>query len=142
MATYDIAATRAALKSLLSTIAGIAFIYDYTNPDIAGYPAIIFDVSNEDAEMLDEANNVRTIQFSIWILQEIPVAGEQAAKSSLDAIAKAVINALELSANTTLGNTVDWTMPVSGKRQHMPTPQGDAFVQEIMLNAKVASAIV
>lgn len=142
MATYDIAATRAALKSLLSTIAGIAFIYDYANPDIAGYPAIIFDVSNEDAEMLDEANNVRTIQFSIWILQEIPVAGEQAAKSSLDAIAKAVINALELSANTTLGNTVDWTMPVSGKRQHMPTPQGAAFVQEIMLNAKVASAIV
>lgn len=142
MATYDIAATRAALKTLLATATGVAYVYDYSNPNVDGYPAIIFDVANETADMLDEANNVRTIQFSIWILQEITVAGEQAAKGSLDAISKSVFNLLENVANTTLSGTVDWTMPVSGKRSHVPTPQGAAFVQEVMLNAKVASSIL
>lgn len=142
MATFDINAARSALKTLLQGATEIANVYDYSNPNVAGYPAIIFDVSNEESEMLDDANNLRTIQFTIWILQEITVKGEQAAKDVLDAAVKSVVNILEAKANETLSGTVDWIMPVMGRRSHTPTPQGAAFMQEVVLRAKVASTIL
>lgn len=142
MATFDIDAVRAQIKTLILTVPELSFVYDYSNPDIEGFPAVIFDVSNENAEMLDEASNLRTVQFTIWILQEITVLGEQAAKTSLDACVKAVVNILEKKTNDTLSGTVDWIMPVVGRRTHVPTPQGAAFMQELVLSAKVASTIL
>ena len=142
MATFDINNVRAAIKTLLQTVSELAFVYDYSNPDIAGYPAAIFDVSNENSEMMDDSNNLRTMTWTIWILQEIGVAGEQAAKTLLDAAVKNVVNTLEKKSNDTLGNTVDWIMPVVGRRSHVPTPSGAAFMQEVILNAKVASTIL
>lgn len=142
MATFDINAVRAALKTLITTATELAYVYDYSNPDIAGFPAVIFDVSNEESEMLDDVNNLRTIQFTIWVLQEITVKGEQAAKDVLDAAVKSVVNILEKKSNDTLSGTVDWIMPVMGRRTHTPTPQGAAFMQEIILRAKVASTIL
>lgn len=142
MATFDITAVRAAVKELLETVSELAYVYDYSNPDIAGFPAAIFDVSNEDSEMYDDAGNVRTIQFTIWILQEITVKGEQLAKDNLDVAVKSVVNVLEAKANDTLGNTVDWIMPVIGRRTHITTPQGAAFMQEVLLRAKVYSSIL
>lgn len=140
--TFDINAVRAQIKTLLETATELAFVYDYANPDIAGYPCAIFDVSNENSEMLDDSNNVRTMTWTIWILQEITVKGEQSAKTILDAAVKNVINILEKKSNDTLSNTVDWIMPVVGRRSHIPTPAGAAFMQEIILNAKVASTIL
>lgn len=142
MASFDINAARAQLKTLLQTVPELAYVYDFSNPNVEGFPCVIFDVSSEDSEMLDDAYNLRTIQFTIWILQEITVAGEQDAKDSLDAAVKAVVNILEKKTNDTLGNTVDWIMPVMGRRTHVPTPQGAAFMQEIILRAKVASSIL
>lgn len=142
MATFDINNVRAQIKSLLQTVTELAFVYDYSNPDVAGYPAAIFDVSNENSEMLDDSNNLRTMTWTIWILQEISVAGEQQAKTILDAAVKKVINVLEKKSNDTLGNTVDWIMPIVGRRTHVPTPNGGAFMQEVILNAKVASTIL
>lgn len=142
MSVFDINAVRAQIKTLLQTVSELAFVYDYTNPDIAGYPAAIFDVSNENSEMMDDSNNLRTMTWTIWILQEITVKGEQAAKTNLDAAVKAAVNVLEKKSNDTLSGTVDWIMPVMGRRTHVPTPQGAAFMQEIILNAKVASTIL
>lgn len=142
MATFDIAAVRAALKTLLQTATEVANVYDYANPDIAGYPAIIFDVNNENSEMLDDVSNLRTMTFMIWVMQEITVKGEQAAKDQLDVVVKSVVNILEAKANDTLSGTVDWIMPSVGKRAHVATPQGAAFVQELTLSAKVASTIL
>ena len=140
--TFDINNVRAQIKTLLQTVTELAFVYDYANPDIAGYPAAIFDVSNENSEMLDDSNNLRTMTWSIWILQEITVKGEAAAKTLLDVAVKNVINVLEKKSNDTLAGTVDWIMPVVGRRSQVPTPQGAAFMQEIILNAKVASTIL
>lgn len=140
--TFDINAVRTQIKTLLETATELAYVYDYANPDIAGYPAAIFDVSNENSEMLDDSNNLRTMTWTIWILQEITVKGEVAAKTNLDAAVKNVINILEKKTNDTLSNTVDWIMPVVGRRSHVPTPNGAAFMQEIILNAKVASSIL
>lgn len=142
MATFDINNVRAQIKTLLQTVTELAFVYDYANPDVAGYPCAIFDVSNENSEMLDDSNNLRTMTWTIWILQEISVAGEQTAKTILDAAVKKVINVLEKKSNDTLSNTVDWIMPIVGRRTHVPTPNGAAFMQEVILNAKVASTIL
>lgn len=142
MATFDINAVRAQIKTLLQTATELAFVYDYANPDVAGYPCAIFDVSNENSEMLDDSNNIRTMTWSIWILQEITVKGEAAAKTLLDAAVRNVINILEKKSNDTLSNTVDWIMPVVGRRSQVPTPNGAAFMQEVILNAKVASTIL
>ena len=140
--SFDINAVRTQVKTLLETVTELAYVYDYSNPNVDGYPAAIFDVSSEDSEMLDDANNLRTITFTIWVLQEITTAGEQSAKDILDSTVKSVINILEKKNNATLNNTVDWIMPVVGRRSHQPTPQGAAFVQEIQLRAKVASSIL
>lgn len=142
MATFDINAVRAQIKALLQTATELAVVYDYANPDVTGYPCAIFDVSNENSEMMDDSNNLRTMTWNIWILQEISVKGEQSAKSSLDAVVKNVVNILEKKSNDTLNNTVDWIMPVVGRRTHVPTPNGAAFMQEVILNAKVASTIL
>lgn len=140
--SFDINAARTQLKTLLLTAPELAYVYDFANPDIEGYPAAIFDVSNEESEMLDDANNLRTISFSIWIIQEITAAGEQNAKNILDAAVKSIVNILEKKTNQTLNNTVDWIMPIVGRRSHMPTPSGACFVQEMTLRAKVASSIL
>lgn len=142
MTTFDIAATRTQLKTLLQTVSGIAFVYDYSNPNIAGFPAVIFDVTNEEAEMLDDSNNLRAITFSIYVLQEITVAGEQTAKAMLDVAAKSVFDTLEKKVNDSLSNTVDWVMPINGRRMHTQTPSGAAFMQEIQLKVKIASTIL
>lgn len=142
MATFDINAVRAQIKTLLQTVSELAFVYDYANPDIEGYPCAIFDVSNENSEMMDDSNNLRTMTWTIWILQEINVAGQQAARTSLDAAVKRAVNILEKKSNDTLSNTVDWIMPVVGRRTQVPTPTGAAFMQEVILNAKVASTIL
>ena len=142
MANYNIASIRAQVKTLLQTATEIANVYDYANPIIAGFPAIIFDVVSEESTMLDEVTNLRVVTFQIWILQEISVLGEQAAKDNLDISVKSIVNLLEKTTNDTLGNTVDWTMPVSGSRKHIQTPQGPSYAQELTLKAQIASSIL
>lgn len=142
MATYNPASIRAALKTLLQTASGVAAVYDFMNPNIEGYPAVIFDLDNEDASMLDDANNLRVITFKIWIVVEIPVNGQQAAKDSLDAQTQAVINILELKANDTLSGTVDWIIPVVGKRDQVQSPEGNLMYQELNLKCNIASTIL
>lgn len=144
--TYDPGAIRAALKTLLTTLTGvgqpIAFVYDYLNPKIAGHPAAIFDITNEDASMHDDASNLRVITFTIWITAEVPVQGVSGAKDLLDGAVKSVINTLELVSNQTLGNTVDWTLPVLGQRTQIQSPDGNIMYQEIKLRCNVLAATV
>lgn len=140
--SFDISATRAQIKTLLSTVPGLAFVYDFNNPNVEGYPCAIFDVTDEQAQFFDEVSNLRTIQFTINVLQEISVAGEQTAKNQLDAVVKDIINLLEKSSNTSLSGTVDWIIPVTGARKHVATPQGGAYAQEVLLKANVISSIL
>lgn len=144
MATYDIAVIRAALKALLQTLTTVASakVYDYRNSNIEGYPSVIFDLTDEEGAMLDDANNVRTLTFTIWAIVELPVNGEVAAKVSLDAVTKEVVNLLEKKSNADLTGTVDWTMPAIGKRAEAQTPEGNVIYQEILLKCNVASSIL
>lgn len=142
MSTYDPAQIRAQLKTLLQTVTELQVVYDYRNSTIEGYPAVIFDMTNEEGTMLDDANNVRVITFTLWIICELPIKGEDLAKTILDNATKAVINVLEDRDNATLGGTVDWTMPAMGQRAEVASPEGNTIYQEIRLRCNVASTIL
>lgn len=142
MATYDIGAIRSALKTLLESVSGIEVVYDSMNPVITGYPAIIFDLDNEDAVMLDDANNTRTLTFKLWIACEIPNAGMETARDLLDNTTKNVVNVLEKISNQTLSGNVDWMIPVIGKRDQSNSPEGNFYYQELLLRVNVVSSIL
>ena len=142
MSTYSIGALRAALKALLSSVSSVDVVYDFPQPSLAGYPAIVFDLDNEDANMLDDANNTRILTFRIWLICEIPENGLQAAKDLLDSVTKDVINVLEKVSNQTLSGNCDWMIPVIGKRAQSLSTQGNFFYQELMLKINVVSSIL
>lgn len=142
MATYNLATIRANIKTILSGITALAYVYDYYNPAIAGYPAVIFDIINEDGSMLDDSNNLRVITFGIYLYVEIPVQGQIAAKDSLDTLTALVVNALELKSNDTLSGACDWLMPTVGRRQQIETTEGMVFMQELQVKVNVASTIL
>lgn len=142
MATYNIGAIRAAIKALITTLSSVAKVYDFMNPTLDGYPAVIFDLDNEDAAMLDDANNTRTLTFKVWVVCEIPEAGLEAAKDLLDSVTKDVVNILEKLSNQTLSGNCDWMIPVIGKRDQSNSPEGNFYYQELLLKVNVVSSIL
>lgn len=142
MATYDIGLLRAALKTLLGTVSSVGIVYDFAQDSLAAFPAVIFDLDNEDASMLDDANNTRTVTFRLWIICEIAEAGIAPAKNLLDSTTRDVVNVLEKISNQTLSGNCDWMIPVIGKRAQSNSPQGNYFYQELMLKVNVVSSIL
>lgn len=142
MATYDIAATRAAIKALLEGISSVSVVYDFPQGQIASYPAVVFELDNEDAEMLDDANNTRKMTFKLWVIVEVPNEGISAAKDLLDSVTKDVVNTLEDIDNADLSGNADWTMPVVGQRGQVEGTVGSVLYQELMLKVNVASSIL
>ncbi len=139
---YNIATIRSNIKTLLTNVTGISKVYDFYNANIEGYPAIIFDVTNEDGSMLDDSNNLRVITFTIYIYSEVQVSSQTTSRGTLDTIVVSVINALELKSNDTLSGSVDWVMPVIGRRQEIQTTEGLVMMQELQLKCNVASSIL
>lgn len=139
---YNLVTIRANLKTLLQTVTEIAYVYDFNNPNVEGYPAIVFDISNNESEMLTDAENIRTITFSVYILAEITVKGQSAAKTILDTATKKVVEALEDIDNLTLSGAVDWLMPTVGPREQFNSPEGAVFSQRLDVQVKVASSIM
>lgn len=142
MATYDPAVIRAQIKTLLQTATEIQNVYDYNNPNIEGYPAIIFDMTNEESSMLDDSNNLRTLTFTAYLVVEVSVKTQVQAKDILDTATKSVINILEKKTNDTLSGNVDWVMPVVGRRQQIDSPEGAVLWQEISIKVNVSSTIL
>lgn len=141
MASYDIAAVRSALNTLLGTVASVQNVYDYPSPKVDGYPAVIFELSNEDGQFLDDALNQRVLTFTLWVACEIPTEGIAAASALLDGVTKDVVNILEKSTNQTLSGSCDWMMPVIGKREQVASPEGNFMYQELQLRVYIASSI-
>lgn len=142
MATYNLATIRANLKTLLESVTQIAHVYDHFEMNIAGYPAIIFDISKNENSMLTDADNLRKITFTIYILTEINVAGRDTAKDLLDTATNNVVTALESLANMTLSGSCDWIMPAVGNRDEFAVGDGLVFSQKIDLDVNISSSIV
>lgn len=139
---YDLTTIRANIKTLLQTVTEIAYVYDYNNPNVEGYPAIIFDITNSESEFLTDTENLRTITFTIYILAEIPVKGQNLSKTILDTATKQVVTALEDIDNISLSGAVDWIMPAVGSRTQFTTPEGSVLSQELQIKVKVSSSIL
>ena len=142
MPTYDLDATRTALKILLETITEIAFVYDRRNPNLDGYPAIVFDIVNNESSFLTNVDNLRTITFSIWIIQEINVIGMDQANEILDIATQKVVNVLEDIDNISLSGNVDWIQPITGPREEAQSPKGSVMWQRIDLDMRIASLVI
>jgi hypothetical protein len=141
MASYVPATIRANLKTLLTAVTKIAFVYDQYETNVSGYPAIIFDISKNESDMLTDAENLRKITFTLYILAEITKAGRNTAKGLLDDATQDVITALELKANQTLSGSVDWMIPTVGPRDEFATADGQVFSQRLDVVMNVASSI-
>ena len=142
MPNYDLNVLRANLKTLLETVASVAFVYDRRNPTIEGYPCIIFDVVENNNIMLTNVENERTITFRIWLVQEIGVAGMATANDLLDTLTNETVTILESISNITLSNTATWLMPNVGGRQEVSSPQGSAIWQVLNLQVRVVSNVL
>lgn len=141
-ASYDPATIRAQLKTLLQTATKVAYVYDYLNPNIEGYPAIVFDISEDNSDMLDDSNDLVSLVFTIYLIAEVKVAGLSTAKTYLDNAVKEVNTALMKKSNDTLSNTVDWIMPTLGSRKQTNSPEGNFIYQEMRLKCMIASSIL
>lgn len=140
--SYNIATIRANLKTLLGTVTEIQNVYDYAEPEIAGYPAIVFDIAEQDDEWKTSQDVLRTITFRVWILTELTVAGLETAKDILDAATKTVVEALEDADNQTLSGAVDWIVPTTGPRSQIQGPSGNLLSQQLDVRVKALSSIL
>lgn len=145
---YDPAAIRAAIKSVLSGIVGsgqpVSFLYDYANPNPEGYPCIIITGPTDQSSIfLDNVTNQHSLTFKIYILQEVTAisGGQEAAQTSLDAVAKAAVPLLEQVTNMSLGGKAIWTTPTTGDQKQAQTENGPVLYKEISLSCQVLSAV-
>ena len=131
--------TRAAIKTKLQEVTLLAYVYDYHNSNLEGFPAITFDVSEATDDFLTNAENIRKVSWQIVIYQELTDRGLSAANALLDAATDAVIAKLE--GNSSLGGVVDYSSAVAGRRETIETPNGLARAQYLTLST-VWSALV
>lgn len=132
MATFS--SIRAKIKALLDGITELAFVADFHDPNLAGFPAATFDVSDEEGEFLTNKENLRVITYQIVLYQEIEVAKLDDAKRILDVVADAVIDAFENDFN--LGGEVDWCLPLAGPRGQFDAANGKVMFQQLSLQCR------
>ena len=140
--SYNLETLRANLKTLLVAVTEIQNVYDYAEPEIAGYPAIIFDIVEKDDEWKTNTDVLRTITFRVWILIETKVGGLETAKDRLDRATKTVVEALEDADNQTLSGACDWILPTAGTRSQIQGPNGNLLSQTLDVRVKVLSSIL
>lgn len=131
MASPTTQALRAAIKTKLDGLSTPAFVYDYHEEQLAGYPAVTFDLSDREHDFLTNKENLRAIAFVIVIWQELTIAGQSEATRILDNAVDEIVDAFENDYN--LGAIVDWCEPVKGPRGQLPSPAGPVEAQELTL---------
>ncbi len=135
---------RSNLKTVVSNLVTgttVSVVYDYFEPNVSGYPAIIFDITNNTDDYLTNRENLLKITFSAYILVEIFQNGVEDATRLLDTVTDALIVELRKEENISLSGTVDWISPVVGPRQQVQTTRGMAFEQRLDIVLNVADAI-
>ena len=137
MATF--ATLRAKILSILQGITSLAFVYDFHNSNLEGYPSATFDVSDNSGEFLSNKENLRQITYNIVLYQETKIKGLDTATSLLDTIADEVITAFETNFN--LDGEVDWCIPLLGPRGQFQSPLGLVLFQELRLQCRFAVVV-
>ena len=144
MATYSLSNLRTQIKNLLTAITDIQFVSATKTSKIQGYPAVIFDITDENNKVLDSGNNERVVIFTLWVICTIGDLNDTNilnATNLLDNISQEVVNVLESKANLGMGGYSDWVTPTSGQRQQVQTPDGNIFYKEIKLECHIGVSI-
>jgi hypothetical protein len=135
---------RTNLKGVISnlvTSTTVAVVYDYFEPNVSGYPCIMFDITNNSDDYLTNRENLLKITFSAYIIVEIFQNEVEDATRLLDTVTDALIVELRKEENLSLSGAVDWISPVVGPRQQVETPSGMAFQQQLDIILNVADTI-
>jgi hypothetical protein len=127
---------RAKIKTALTSITELVFVYDYHEPNLGGYPSVTFDVAENSGAFLTNKENMRTISFDIVIYQEITVKGLDEATNILDTAADKIVTVFESPTYGDLQSEVDWCIPLAGPRGTFQSPQGLVLFQRLSLQCR------
>lgn len=144
MSNINIGTIRTNLKGVLQNLVTntvVAVVYDYYEPDVSGYPAIVFDITDNKDSFLTNQENLLKMTFTAYILVEIISKNISQATSILDTVTDEAIELLVAESNLSLGGTVDWISPVIGPRTQIETPNGQAFMQELNIELNISRTI-
>lgn len=142
--SISIGTIRQNLKTVVSNLitgSTVSVVYDWFEPNVSGYPAIVFDITNNDDNYLTNKENLLKITFSAYIIVEIYENGVEDATRLLDTVTNALIVELRKESNISLSGAVDWISPVVGSREQVPTQNGMAFQQRLDIVLNVADTI-
>lgn len=142
--SISISTIRTNLKAVVSnlvTSSTVSVVYDYFEPNVSGYPAIVFDITNNTDDYLTNKENMLRITFSAYVIVEIFQNEVEDATRLLDTVTDALITELRDEDNISLSGAVDWISPVVGPRQQVETPSGMAFQQQLDIVLNVADII-
>lgn len=142
--SISISTIRTNLKTVISnlvTSSTVSVVYDYFEPNVSGYPAIVFDITNNTDDYLTNKENMLRITFSAYVIVEIFQNEVEDATRLLDTVTDALITELRDEDNLSLSGAVDWISPVVGPRQQVETPSGMAFQQQLDIVLNVADII-
>jgi len=140
----NIANIRSELKTVLTnlvTSTQVAVVYDYYEPNVSGYPAIIFDISSNTDAFLTNNENLNKIVFTAYVMTDIKVSGIEDSKDMLDTITDSAMTLLRSKTNMALDGEVDWISPVVGPRSQIDTPNGQVFAQQFDITVNVSSSV-
>jgi hypothetical protein len=140
----QISTIRQNLKSVISNLvtgSSVSVVYDYFEPNVSGYPAIIFDITNNSDAFLTNKENLLKITFTAYILVEIYNNGIEDATDLLDSVSDLLIEELRKESNMTLSGQADWISPVIGARSQIETPRGQGFMQQLDIVINVSAQI-
>ena len=132
--SIQISQLRTNLKSVISnlvTSTQIAVVYDYYEPEVSGYPAIVFDITSNTDSFFTNKENLIKIVFTSYILVEVQGKNIETAKTILDNVTDSLIVELRKETNLTLNGYADWITPAVGARTQMETPQGQVYSQQL-----------
>lgn len=140
----SIGTIRTNLKGVISNLVSssvVSVVYDYYQPNVSGYPAVVFDITNNSDAFLTNKENMLRITFSAYVLVEIRQNGIEDATDLLDTVTDALIVELRKESNMSLSGEVDWISPTVGPRQQVETPNGMAFSQQLDIIVNVADTV-
>jgi len=108
---FEIGTIDTAIGTVLS---GIVSIQAYTNEHaipVGGFPAVTYQLENDNSEFYDTANNLRTFTYRIDLLHEVEKVGESEAVRILQDVLSDIQTAFE--TDTSLSGAVDYCQPLT-----------------------------
>lgn len=138
MATYTVIGENIA-TILRTNITKAKVVYNYTETNPSGYPAINVEAYDGNGEFADTTRNRREFIFRITVMQERvkvkPAEAERITRSLVDQI----IQTFDDRTNLTLGNSCDFAYPIPSKWGYINAPDIDVRTAEILLVAVALS---